>query len=168
MKKVVENLFSCDEDFKVTGSPSSYKGGVTHPGQDYAILRVPDLNQHPHPWGRGQVVLNRIVIGLYLVNAWKRGVILIKHGVKNYVFQKKRKTFGEVLWTLAWTWTIFLQLKKRSQSISKNHGISRQLLCLFNPHPPFQFLFINEILLKSKNPQMPKCHDFAHPLPLPN
>ena len=82
---------SCDEDFKVTGSPSSYKGGVTHPGQDYAILRVPDLNQHPHPWGRGQVVLNRIVIGLYLVNAWKRGVILIKHGVKNYVFQKKGK-----------------------------------------------------------------------------
>lgn len=52
--------------------------GATHPGQDYFFLRVLDLNQHAHPRGRGEVILNRIVIDLYPVNAWNRGAFLLE------------------------------------------------------------------------------------------
>lgn len=54
---------------KFNATASSSKGGATHPGQDYFVLGVLDLNQHAHPRGRGEVILNRIVIDLYPVCA---------------------------------------------------------------------------------------------------
>lgn len=62
---------------KFNATASSSKGGATHPGQDYFVLGVLDLNQHAHPRGRGEVILNRIVIDLYPVCAWNRGAFYL-------------------------------------------------------------------------------------------